>query len=100
MPAARVRLAIMNRMLRFYGLSSLLGVVLAAALIFFFVRKVAIDDIVELAERSNIALAQSVLGLVKHDLVEFLQSTRDVTSGPLDARKLPSGLDQAINDLM
>jgi signal transduction histidine kinase len=87
-------------MLRLYGLSSFLGVVLAAALIFFFVRKVAIDDIVELAERSNIALAQSVLGLVKHDLVDFLQSAGSVKPGPFEARKLPSGLDQAINDLM
>ena len=81
----------MRRMLRLYALSSLLGVVLAAALIFFFVRKVAVDDIVELAERSNIALAQSVLGLVKHDLVDFLQA---------DSRKLPAGLDQAMRELV
>ena len=90
----------MNRMLRLYGLTSLLGVLLAAALIFFFVRKVAIDDIVELAERSNIALAQSVLGLVKHDLVEFLQTAEDVAPGRPEPRKLPAGLDEAINDLM
>ena len=88
----------MDRMRRLYGLTSLLGVLLAAALIFFFVRKVAIDDIVELAERSNIALAQSVLGLVKHDLVGFVQSAEDVTPG--QPRSLPSGLDEAINDLM
>jgi signal transduction histidine kinase len=90
----------MNKLLRLYGLSSLLGVVLAAVLIFFFVRKVTVDDIVDLAERSNVALAQSVLGLVKHDLVDFLQSAKDANSRPLEARKLPSGLDQAINNLM
>jgi signal transduction histidine kinase len=90
----------MNRMLRLYGLSSLLGVLLAAALLFLVVRKVAIDDVVELAERSNIALAQSVLGLVKPDLVHFLQSAKDVNAGGAAASKLPSRLAEAINHLM
>src|SRR5437868_7983238 len=90
----------MRRMLRLYAVSSLLGVVLAAVLIFAFVRKVMIDDIVELAERSNIALAQSVLGLVRHDLVDFLQSAKDLKPDASQAVKLPGGLDEAINDLM
>src|SRR5690242_18906819 len=51
----------MRSMLRLYSAVSLAGILLATALIFFYVRKVAIDDIVDLAERSNITLAQSVL---------------------------------------
>jgi signal transduction histidine kinase len=92
----------MRSMLRLYGAVSLAGILLAAALIFFYVRNVAIDDIVDLAERSNVALAQSVLGLVRQDLVDFLQSTKDVKPGvkPGGAPGLPSGLDEAINDLM
>ena len=86
----------MNRMLRLYGLTSLVGVVLAATLIFVCVRKVTVDHIVELAERSNIALAQSVLGLVREDLVDFLQQADERDAPP----KLPEGLASAINDLM
>jgi signal transduction histidine kinase len=86
----------MNRMLRLYGLTSLLGVVLAAALIFFFVRKVATDHMVELAQRSNVALAQGVLGFVRQDLAEFLEQS-DAGQGP---GKLPAGLADAVNDLM
>jgi two-component system, NarL family, sensor kinase len=90
----------MRSMLRLYSAVSLAGILLATALIFFYVRKVAIDDIVDLAERSNITLAQSVLGLVRQDLVEFLESAKDVKAGRSEPPHLPGGLDDAINDLM
>src|SRR2546423_1261332 len=82
----------MNRMLRRYGLASLLAVVAAAALLFFFVRKVSLEDAVELAERSNAAFAQSVLALVKDDLVAFLQSANmaAVKAGPFTPPRLPA----------
>jgi len=84
----------------FYGVTSLAAVLLAGALVFLFVHRVAIVEVTQLAERSNLALAQTALNLVKKDVAELLDATNSAKVVPAQVPRLPGGLDHAVNDLM
>lgn len=62
----------MFRLLRFYAIASLIGVVVAALLLVMFYRQIAVGTIQELGENSNIALSRTLLNSVRPLLVEFL----------------------------
>ena len=84
----------------FYGITSLAAVLLAAALLFLFVRRAAIIDVTEVAERSNLALAQTALNLVKNDVAALLDATNSAKIVPARVPRLPGVLDSAVNELM
>ena len=62
----------MFRLLRFYAVTSLIGVLVAALLLVVFYRQIAVGTIQELGEASNIALSRTLLNSVRPLLVEFL----------------------------
>lgn len=84
----------------FYGITSFAGVLLAGGLLFFFVQRVAIGDVTELAERGNLALAQTALTVVRSDVADMLDATKDATIIPAQVPRLPGALNLAVNDLM
>ncbi len=88
------------KLMRFYSITSLAGFVVTAVLLMLFVRQLVIADIVQLAERSTLTLANSILNSVKPDLVEFLGEVQDaVPHRPLD-QQLPARLAAAIVEMM
>jgi signal transduction histidine kinase len=86
--------------LSFYGITSFAAVLLAGALVFLFVHRAAIVEVTELAQRSNLALAQTALNLVKKDVAELLDATNATKIVPAQIPRLPGSLDNAVNDLL
>ena len=87
----------MFKLLRFYSIASLLAVLATALLIAMFYRQVAIQGIMELAERSNLALARTALNSVRPVLIDYL----DAAAQPgLVSNAPPLELAEAIRSLM
>jgi signal transduction histidine kinase len=86
--------------MRFYSITSLAGFVVTAALLMVFVRQMVIDDIVQLAQRSNLALVNSILSAVKADLVDYLAGVQDAAPHQPVAQKLSAHLTANIVELM
>jgi len=66
---------------RFYTVASLVAILIAGVLFILFIRKVAVQDIIELSERSNLTLAQTALNGVKPELLRFLATVEDINPG-------------------
>jgi signal transduction histidine kinase len=88
------------KLMRFYSLTSLAGFVVTAALLMLFVRQLVIEDIVQLAQRSNLALVNSILNSVKPDLVEYLAGVQDVVPRRPLEQQLPARLAATIVETM
>lgn len=86
--------------MRFYSIASFISIFLAAALLTLFYRQVTIQGIVRLAERSNLALAQTTLNSVRPALIEYLSSVAPLGPQEIVERKLSSELARAIAGLM
>ena len=71
----------MFKLLRYYSVASLVAVLATAVLLTWFYRQVAIQGIVQLAERSNLTLAQVAMNPIKPALLEFLDATADLRPG-------------------
>ena len=71
----------MFKLLRYYAASSLIAILATAALLTWFYRQVAIEGIVELAERSNMNLAQIAMNPIKPALLAFLDTASDFGPG-------------------
>ena len=87
----------MFKLLRFYSIASLLAVLATALLIAMFYRHVAIQEITQLAERSNLALARTALNSVRPVLIDYLDAAAQpgrVSNAP------PPELAEAIRSLM
>jgi signal transduction histidine kinase len=84
----------------FYAITSFAAVLLAGALVFVFVHRAAIVEVTELAQRGNLALAQTALDLVKKDVAELLDATSAAKILPAQVPRLPRALDSAVNDLL
>lgn len=65
----------MFRLLRYYSVASLIAVLATAVMLTWFYRQVAIEGIVQLAERSNLTLARAAMNPIKPALLEFLDTT-------------------------
>jgi signal transduction histidine kinase len=83
------------RILRFFSVTSLISILVAAALLTLLYRQVAINDLLHFGERGNQLLAQSFLNAVRAPLVVYL-ANEDHHHG----RPVPSELVQAITGLM
>ena len=77
------------RLLRFYSFASLAAIVIAAMLFILFIRKVAVQDIIELSERNNLTLAQTALNVVKPELLRYLATVENIKPGETVTVKPP-----------
>jgi signal transduction histidine kinase len=66
----------MSRLLRKFSIGSFLSVVIAAALLTLLYRQLAMQQTVQLSERSNVELARSLLTSVQPELDEYLASVQ------------------------
>jgi signal transduction histidine kinase len=87
-------------LVRRFSIGCFVGIVVAAVALMLFYRHMAIDTIVELGERDNEALAQSVLNSVRPELVDYLTSISRVSKEKIRAQSLPLVLEQAIKASM
>jgi signal transduction histidine kinase len=78
----------MFKLLRYYAASSLVAIMATAVLLTWFYRQIAIEGIVQLAERSNMNLAQIAMNPIKPALLAFLD-TADFRPGTTGAPLLP-----------
>ena len=90
----------MFKLLRYYSATSLIAILATAALLTWYYRQVAIDGIVQLAERSNLALARAALGPMRPALVDFLREAPGFHPVAASATQLPPEAVRAINTLM
>jgi len=88
------------KLLRFYSVASLVAVLATAVLLTWFYRQVAIKGIVQLAERSNLTLAQAAMNPIKPALLGFLEAAVDFHPGKVSPPPLPPELAGSIQALM
>jgi len=88
------------KLLRYYSVASLVAVLATAILLTWFYRQVAIQGIVQLAERSNLTLARAAMNPIKPALLEFIESAADFQPGNATLPPLPSELAGSIQALM
>lgn len=89
----------MFKLLRFYSIASFVAVLVTALLIALFYRQVAIQGIMQLAERSNLALARTALNSVKPELIDYLDTVAQPGYAHI-SHSPPAELAEAIRSLM
>lgn len=82
----------MFKLLRYYSAASLVAIFAAAVLLIWFYRQVAIQGIVQLAERSNMNLAQIAMDPIKPELLNSLTLQRIFIRVAPTSRCQPSSL--------
>ena len=90
----------MFKLLRYYAIASLACVLVAAVLLTGLYRTVALEAVVHMAERGNLALGQAVSNSVRGQLFDYIAAVADIGAEALRARELPADLDRALYDLM
>jgi hypothetical protein len=90
----------MFKLLRFYSVASFLAVVATALLIAVFYRQVAIQGIMQLAERNNLALARTALNSVQPELIDYLNTVAQPGLINIGHPSPPPELATAIRSLM
>ncbi len=90
----------MFKLFRYYSVASLIAVLATAALLTWFYRQVAIQGIVQLAERSNLTLTRAAMNPIKPMLFQFLETAADFHPGRNDPPPLPPELAASIQALM
>lgn len=89
----------MFKLLRYYSAASLVAVLATAVLLTWFYRQVAVQGIEQLAERSNLNLAQLAMNPIRPALLEFLDVAADLRPGSASL-PLPPGLAGTISTVM
>lgn len=89
--------AVPARLLRHFSIASLGIVLLAAVALALLYRHVAIQGIVQLGERANIALAQSALNAIEPHLLDYLEPVADTDARGYVYRRPNARLEQAIH---
>jgi signal transduction histidine kinase len=89
----------MFKLLRYYAAASLVAVLATAVLLTWFYRQLAIEAIVQLAERNNTNLAQIAMNPIKPGLLVFLDTAADFRPGSTSA-PLPADLARPIATVM
>ncbi len=85
---------------RYLGIAGLSSTLFAAILLVMFYRITAIGDIVELGERNNLVLAETVLHSVKNELIQFITDTKPQYTINNKADQLPANLNKAIQEII
>lgn len=83
------------RLLPFFSIASLIGIVAAAVLVTLLHRHTAVADLVAVGERQNVALAQASLNSARDQLLGFLQeaNTAQAPPGAVERAALAASLD-------
>jgi signal transduction histidine kinase len=93
----------MFRLLRYFSLASLVSVAMITALLAFFYRQVALNDLVETGERHNVALTRALANSLWPEVGSFLASTTklsdDALRGHTDIGKIRQSLSQSVKGL-
>jgi len=90
----------MFKLFRFYSIASFVAVLATAILIALFYRQVAIQGIMQLAERSNLALARTALNSVRPQLIDYLEAVARPGYVNVSHYSPPPELAEAIRSLM
>ena len=90
----------MFKLLRFYSIASFVAVLATALLITLFYRQVAIQGIMQLAERSNLTLARTALNSVRPQLIDYLDAVAQPGYVNISNNPPPPELATAIRSLM
>jgi hypothetical protein len=90
----------MFKLLRFYSVASFLAVLATALLVGLFYRQVAIQGLMKLAERNNLALARTALNSVKPELIDYMNSVAELGFANISHQLPPPELAAAIRTLM
>jgi signal transduction histidine kinase len=90
----------MFKLLRFYSVASFLAILATALLVGLFYREVAIQGVIKLAERNNLALARTALNSVKPQLIDFLNAPEQPEIRNVGHPVPPPELAAAIQGLM
>ena len=90
----------MFKLLRYYSVASLAAVLATAVLLTWFYRQVAVQGIVQLAERSNLTLARAAMNPIKPALLEYLAASKTFPAHGTRYPPLPPELAGAIQGLM
>lgn len=90
----------MFKLLRYYAVASLVAILATVVLLTWFYRQVAIQGIVQLVERNNLALARTAMSSMNPALLAFLDATADIQPGRPAHRQLPPELAESIKTLM
>jgi hypothetical protein len=90
----------MFRILRYFSITSLICIVLAALAMVTFLRQVGMREIVDLGERHNIGLAKTALATVRQELVDFLDAADAQDPNRGGASPMNPALLKALHDLM
>jgi signal transduction histidine kinase len=89
----------MFKLLRYFSITSLIVTTVAAAGLGMFYRQQALQDLVELGESKNIALAQAFANALWHQFAPFLRSASSLRSEALRAHPETARLGEDIRDL-
>ena len=90
----------MFKLLRYYSFASLAAILATAILLTWFYRQVAIQGIVQLAERSNLTLARAAMNPMKPWLIEYLSASENLRPDSASHPPLPPVMLESINRLM
>lgn len=88
----------MFKLLRYFSITSLIITAAAAAALGMFYRQQALEDLVELGESKNNALAQAFANALWHHFAPFLRSASSLRPEALRAHPETARLDQEIRD--
>lgn len=91
---------LMFKLQRYYSVASLLAVLVAATLLTWIYREVAVHGIVQLAERSNLVLARAAMNPIKPSVLEFLKVSATYRAGNASPPALPPELAASVKTLM
>jgi len=86
------------RLLPFFAVASLIGIVAAAILVALLYRQTAIAALVDLGERQNVALAQTALNSVREQLVAYLHRRDDGHVTDSDVNALAAAFDAVLHN--
>lgn len=90
----------MFRLTRFFSITSLTAFVIVSVLLGIFYRQAAIDDLITLGERNNIALTQTFANSLWDDFQPFVESASGMSGDDLRADPETARLHEAVLALM
>jgi hypothetical protein len=90
----------MYRQLRMYRFASVASMLVAAVLLTLLYRAVAIEEIIQLTQKSNLILGQIALNAVKRELVDYLSAVENTGPNEVDDQALPGPAASVIADVM
>jgi two-component system, NarL family, sensor kinase len=88
------------KLTRYYAVASFVGIVAATAILTLFFRQLAIQDIVSIAENTNVNLARTALNSAFPELDQFLAKVQSVGPHAIVEHKVSGPLASALTSLM